>query len=79
MIAHSRLPSKSVSRWPIGQLLQRKFARQLALALLLATTLFATAIKTLPAQASEVFEPVDTALIIAVDVSNSVDERRYHL
>lgn len=30
-----------------------------------------------PARAG--FEPVDTALVIAVDVSNSVDERRYRL
>ena len=51
----------------------------LARALFIALTLCAAALKTPPTQASEVFEPVDTALIIAVDVSNSVDDRRYHL
>lgn len=32
-----------------------------------------------PALAQPSFEPVDTALVIAVDVSNSVDEHRYRL
>jgi Protein of unknown function (DUF1194) len=32
-----------------------------------------------PVAAQETFAPVDTALIIAVDVSNSVDEHRYRL
>ena len=41
--------------------------------------LCASALAVPSANAAERFDPVDTALIIAVDVSNSVDERRYRL
>ncbi|MEQ8823964.1 MAG: DUF1194 domain-containing protein [Filomicrobium sp.] len=47
--------------------------------LFLAVVLINALLATPPAKSAPKFDPVDTALVIAVDVSNSVDERRYRL
>lgn len=50
-----------------------------AIPVFLAVILLAGLVRAPSTAASAHFEPVDTALVIAVDVSNSVDERRYRL
>lgn len=72
---HRRRPDRDPIKWS-----SRAVRSVLAGLVLTATGLFAS-IGLLPmkATAQDRFDPVDTALVIAVDVSNSVDERRYRL